>query len=371
MTSDARRILDEQYEYAEESIEDNPDYFSELDSEDRGYFQIVIDHVETNKGVFAVLATLFLKKILDPDQDIRAHMRKLPGGFSGRGLDTREVTPFFQEKGLQYMQSGSGWLTRSLEQSEPYDQDYPGAIRPVILKDAFLQLISNAELGGVEYAELYLRTILRGLISYREQNTKFSLMRPVNMQISQVTDVIQSHLDSNAQGASRLAVLAVYALLEVLINEMDRYRGCKIVPLESHTTADSKSQLIGDINIIDEYGTMFEGFEIKHRIPITVPIIRTSVDKLKSTTAERYYILTTFPHNSYSEFATEIRKVSRQHGCQLIVNGVFETIRYYLRLVGDSKMFINAYVNQLESDYEVPLSLKRSWNRIVDSASEM
>lgn len=369
MKSEARLVLETAYRSALEDYRNLDDHLSasHFDDNEQSDLQTVLDHLESNKGVFTVLITLFVKKIIDPDQDIRAHQRKLDGGFSGRGFDTKEITPFLQEQNLLYMQSGSGWLTRSLEQSEPYDQNYPGAIRPPRLREAFLRLIQNAEDGGDDWAESYLQIILMGLIWYREENVGISLFRPVKLPISEVVQNVISHSDTNVQGASRLPVLAIFAILDVLVKETNRYRRCRIAPLESHTTADSKTHHIGDINIFDEYDSIFEAYEIKHKIQITVPIIRVSAEKLTSTTAERYYILTTYPHKDYSEFAEEIRRVSRTHGCQVIVNGVYETLRYYLRLLGDSKAFINAYVNLLEGDEEVGLALKKSWNRIFMS----
>ncbi len=60
--------------------------------------QIIIDRQESNRGVLAVLITLLARKLRTPEQDIRPHQAQLEGGFSGRGLDERVVTPFLREK---------------------------------------------------------------------------------------------------------------------------------------------------------------------------------------------------------------------------------------------------------------------------------
>ena len=46
-----------------------------------------------------------------------------------------------------YMKGGTGWLTRSLEQSTPYNLDYKGNIRPKKLKDSFLRILNAVENG--------------------------------------------------------------------------------------------------------------------------------------------------------------------------------------------------------------------------------
>lgn len=94
------------------------------------YCKIITDHQERSRAVLAVLTTLLLKKLVNLDQDIRLHQSVISGGFSGRGLDSRVVTPFLREKCFPYMQSDSGWLTRSLEQSHPYNLHYPGNMKP-------------------------------------------------------------------------------------------------------------------------------------------------------------------------------------------------------------------------------------------------
>lgn len=42
-------------------------------------------------------------------------------GYSGRSFDTKYITPFMKFKFPKIAMRESGWLTRSLEQLEPYD----------------------------------------------------------------------------------------------------------------------------------------------------------------------------------------------------------------------------------------------------------
>lgn len=328
------------------------------------HLQTIIAHQESNRGVLAVIVTLLLQKLHDPEQDIRLHQAQLEDGFSGRGLDTRVVTPFLREQRFPFMQGGSGWLTRSLEQANPYDLNYPGNIRPRTVKNAFLQLIDGVQCQELP-AEGVLLGVFIGLIDFRDRNTNLILSRPVNLSIAQVVDKVSRHHDVPAGGASRLPVLAIHAILSILARETDRYRNCTVLPLEQHNAADTRTNLIGDINITDAAGAPFEGYEIKHNIPITAELIRASYEKFRGVQVARFYILTTYPHADYAEFDPDIRRIAQTHGCQLIVNGVDRTLYYYLRLIGNTGAFLDAYVTSLENDPSVTFQLKEAWNAIV------
>jgi len=71
--------------------------------------------------------------------------------------------------------------------------------------------------------------------------------------------------------------------------------------------------------------------------------------------------------NGYAEFEPDIQHVAQEHGCELTVNGVDATLRYYLRLVGDTREFVNAYATRLETDPSITFRLKEAWNEIVAS----
>lgn len=61
----------------------------------------------------------------------------------------------------------------------------------------------------------------------------------------------------------------------------------------------------------------------------------------------------------------EIKRISQIHGCQVIVNGVYTTLKYYLRLVKDPAEFIDRYVELLKSDETVKFQHKEVWNDII------
>ena len=330
-----------------------------------GELREIVDRTDKQKSVLAVTTTLLLKKIMDPAQDIRQHQASMPGGFSGRTLDTRVVTPFLRSNGFPYMGSGSGWLTRSLEQATPYTLDYPGGVKPKELKKAFLNVVDAIQRDG-SIAEPALRHLFRLLIDRRDQDRSLKLARPINLSDLEIVQSLARHFNSGVQGSSRLPVLAIHAIMSVLVGERGKYDGCSIANLESHTSADAKSGLIGDIHILDRDGNFVEAFEIKHDVRITEALIQDCFVKYRNTSVRRFYILTTHESGgSGSGFEDMVARLTTLHGCQLIVNGVEQTVKYFLRIIADTQRFIDAYVSHLESDRSVSYELKMKWNAAV------
>lgn len=353
-------ILNSAYEDA--STRDEPAGCGECDP----LCDVIVDNSENAHGAVAVLVTLLVKKISDPNQDIRNHRLDLPGGFSGRGLDSRFVTPFIRSHQLTSRRS-SGWLTRAFEQPFPYSLDYSANISPRVVKDAFLGIVDAVENGRCDAFDALSR-IFTGLIEKRERNTSIALARPVNLTVSDTVSKLEQHFASGAVGTSRLPVLAIYALLKVVVDETERYNSCEVMPLVSHTSADTGSGLIGDVHIQDENGRICEGVEVKHEIPVTAGLIDDAYEKFRNLPINRYYILTTHSSGLSPELDDKIAEVHRQHGCQVIVNGVIPTLKYGLRVVTSTTRFVDEYVSAVETDAVVSYELKQSWNQIVGLA---
>ena len=122
---------------------------------------------------------------------------------------------------------------------------------------------------------------------------------------------------------------------------IDRYEGKILSPLKSHTTSDIKSGGIGDIEVLDKNGEFFEGVEIKHNIPISQALVRDAYQKFSENPVRRYYLLTTAEPNVDDPAAVDrlVRQIHKQHGCEVIVNGILPSLKYYLRLLSDPKLF--------------------------------
>jgi len=89
---------------------------SNLDKKEETHLKAIFDNFERGRGVLTVLITSLVHKLHNPEQDIRLHQENMKGGYSGRGIDTKYITPFMKEVRFPSM-AESGWLTRSLEQT--------------------------------------------------------------------------------------------------------------------------------------------------------------------------------------------------------------------------------------------------------------
>lgn len=327
----------------------------------------ILSKSESSKAVMTVILTSIVYKILNPAQDIRNHQASIAGGYSGRTFDTNHITPFLKSVKFPSM-AESGWLTRSLEQKVPYDEYYSGAIRPTELKEAFIEIIDFIE-NGSEQVEC-LNYLFQGLILQRNKQ-EIDLAKPVDLPIATIIELLRKHFYTkySADGASRLPVLALYAAYSCLIKEAKRFDGKTLCDIESHTSADTRSGRIGDIDIVDENGKAFEAVEVKHDIPITAQLVRDAFEKFKTTQVKRYYLLSTADINSAEakNIDKEIERIKNIHGCNVIANGLIPSLKYYLRLLEETSDFIEAYVNLLEVDTALKFEHKKMWNDIISS----
>ena len=255
------------------------------------------------------------------------------------------------------MKSGSGWLTRSLEQAHPYTLEYPGRILNKTVREAFLQILNDIEENQANPKQ-YLQAIFASLIDVMATSqASLSLFENINedsiqtsqsdtVTINNIVNSLKYHFSFNYRvaGASRLPVLAVYSAYEMLMS-IERYEGKVLSPLKSHTTSDIKSGGIGDIEVLDENENFFEAVEIKHNIPISSDIVQSAYQKFAETPALRYYLLTTAePNVDDSETIDRlVQQIRRQHGCEVIVNGILSSLKYYLRLLSNPKLFLDCY----------------------------
>ena len=340
--------------------------FIELLPEVKSQLELIVLRAELNKGLITVLITLLTHKIVNASQDIRFHQAQQNNGFSGRSIDKEVVTPFMKSVGFPSM-SESGWLTRSLEQPHPYTLDYPGKIKPDALKKAFLDLIDHVQTNKIapDVVLLYLFTLL---IKQRE-SVKLELAKPHSLSIISIIRLLEKHFTFKykCSGASRLPTLAIYAIYLCMMKQITRYKNKILCSLEKHNCADLKSGSVGDIEIDNDDGSVFEGVEIKHELSINKQIILNAYEKFKSYNTTRYYILTTLDmkHANWDDIEQEVKRIQRIHGCQVIVNGVYSTLGYYSRLITDTSEFIKNYVDLLKVDSAVKFQHKVTWNNLV------
>ena len=146
-TKDYNSILEESYNKAIHEIkkDEGKSYLLKLNKKQRDWLLKISEKSESLKAIVTALVTSLVKKIEDPKQDIRYHKHELKGGYSARTLDTNYVTPFFKKYFRRLSMKESGWLTRSIEQPQPFTLRFKGKIRDKEVKDSFLHIIDNLE----------------------------------------------------------------------------------------------------------------------------------------------------------------------------------------------------------------------------------
>ncbi len=333
------------------------------------FLEPIINGNESSTGVYTVFLTSLVYKCLHPEQDIRNHQKSIGIGYSGRSFDTKYVTPFLKKKYFPSM-SSTGWLTRSLEQKLPYNKDYPGGITPTKLKEHFLEGIDFIQTASLEQVKELLIHSLAALIVQRRSKV-LTLAKPTNLSIEQIIDLLHSHFTQHypTSGAARLPVLAIYAVYELLTEQIARFNDKQLLPIERHTSSDIQSKRVGDIDVVNSAdGKPFEGVEVKFEIPITATLLTTIRNKILTHTLDRYYVLstnTTIKDEEREEIKKIVNEVKDLNGCQLIVNGIYESLKYYLRLLEKPELFIEKYVALLEVDQDIKFEHREMWNDLV------
>ncbi|MDX9992475.1 MAG: hypothetical protein RBS68_10550 [Anaerolineales bacterium] len=339
---------------------------------------IIVENAEKQKAVLGVTLTSIVYKIYEPSQDIRKHQDRMEGGYAGRTFDTKFVTPFLKYKFSHFAMAESAWLTRSLEQPHPYNLDFPGKIRNTSLKSAFLNTLNRVETDSKLAPKILVALMALMLEASANDDVLFASVQVTSgLTIAKIIDAVSQHIRYNygvgVVGTARIPVLAVYSVYNLLMPDVKRYSDKTLVPLESHTSPDSRSKSLGDIDVNNADNSCFESIEIKHNKPITVDMVGVAYRKIKNTDIDRYYILTTSEPNfdDHEAVMQEIEKYKKVHSCQIIVNGVIPSLKYYMRLISNPQGFIDEYTKWLEFEYRRASGIKgehlRVWKEIRQS----
>ena len=112
--------------------------------------------------------------------------------------------------------------------------------------------------------------------------------------INQIVAMLKAHFECTykTHGASKLPVLAFYAIYEILIKELKRYEKCTLGELGSHTASDKTSKSAGDIEIFKDK-QIYEGIEIKFGREIDINIIDIAYSKINKFSPKRYSVFST------------------------------------------------------------------------------
>lgn len=343
----------------------------DLTDTQKNYIKSIVEKEETLKGVYTVLVTCLVYKCLYPKQDIRLHQANMKNGYSGRSFDTKYITPFMKQKQFLGAMKESGWLTRSLEQNIPYNLDFPGKINNKVVKDAFLKILNDIEVKGAN-PQNYLKGIFHLSIKEKEHKS-VRVINPVeresSLSINEIIDFLEKHFyyKYKSRGASILPVVALYSVYECITKEIKRFGDKILQQISSHYSCDKSSGNTGDIVVINNDGSLYEVVEVKFDIAPDYIMVDDAYKKFCNTTIQRYYILSTLaPKDDELEIIHDlVEKIKMEHGCQVIINGVFPTLKYYLRLLDNTDLFMEKYIHNIQTHPEINTEHKIAWNVIM------
>lgn len=366
--------LDEALELAEEYFitkkEETPPFAKDnLNPEFIEALELMAKYCEKASGGYSNLITsLAIKAVYGDTVDIRYHQvqiqdkTKRPAGFNFRGVSEGVIYTWMEAH--EFHGAKSGWQTRTFERPKPYMLDYDENIGTI--KEPFL--VSYDQIETHHQNALYALAFLLWRRLQLREASRVVLAIPKIQDVLQITKLFETHFFykyKDSKGASRLPVLALYAIYTVLLEELNRFDGKVLKPLEAHSAADAQTGAIGDIEIVDESGAAFEGIEVKHGLPITTAMVDSAKQKIRGSLVDRYYILTTHSqHEPSDDVLKEVENVKKLLGCQLIVNGVIPSIKYYLRMLTNPGAVLPAYVNKLAEDEAIGFEHRDIWNKI-------
>ncbi|MEA5418179.1 hypothetical protein VB712_03015 [Spirulina sp. CCNP1310] len=348
----------------------------DLPIEIRDNLNSIFENIDIATSGYLNLLTCLVCSSVDDSIDPRYHRRpgkgmpapEVPDGwFSGRTVSEKIIYPWMEAHGFRTAKSG--WQTRTFERPNPYTLAYPENI--AFIKEPFLKILDFASKNKSKSA-LLVTYLLKKEIAYKTKKQILTSNVSKNRIGNEVliTDIISSLQEQfSLPNSSHLPVIAVYSIYELLFGEIEKYRGLALRKLESHQASDLRTGAVGDIEIEDSDGDVIEGVEVKHGIEIDITILLRVKEKILKSQVKRYYILTT--HNNCSNLSNDIttciRQIYHDHGCQIIINGVLPTIKYYLRMCTNPSVFINHYSKNISDQKHVTVEQLENWEKIQDS----
>ncbi|MDR2064809.1 MAG: restriction endonuclease, SacI family [Prevotellaceae bacterium] len=338
---------------------------------------ILLDNIDNNKSLVSALTTSLLEKTVNPQQDVRLHKKKFENGYSARVLDTKVTTPFFKKYFQKYSNKESGFLSLVTRADTPWTLSEGTNIATRTKKEllSFLEILDAVENTKIKakdtlmyiFEKLHTLSLQQKMI-FDETIETSDFIDIIN--INSVLSMLHKHFSMKL--SSRLPVIAIYSIYQQLFKQVKRYYSKILRPLNVHTSADKHGY--GDIEVWNKNDTPFEIVEIKHNISIDRNLVFDVAKKSENTGIERYYILTTAKDNFVSteeeEFIKKFTlKIQKNTNLDIIANGIFTTLKYYLRFIDDYKEFIKTYTTNLVADSKKSTEIKEfhilGWQNIL------
>ena len=125
-------------------------------------------------------------------------------------------------------------------------------------------IIDNSESSKAVMTVVFTSAVYKCLHPQQDiRRHQSSIATPQNLTIDSIVELLKKHFCGkyHSAGASRLPVLALYAIYEVITKQISRYADKQLLPIESHTSADARSGRHGDIDVVNEDGTAFDNLQ--------------------------------------------------------------------------------------------------------------
>jgi len=367
VAADILKALDHAHELALERIAQN----TRWNINER--FKKALDQMSTNSASastgFTNIVTCLAIKVARPELDVRVHQVQIGAPFNFRGYSEKVIYPWLSRLGFNGAKSG--WQTRTFERPKPYRMDFDENIGKI--KESFLicfDEIQEKESSAIEG----LSYLICAQIEILER--KVEILANIQMKddddIVTIVEFFSRHFKHTYQnkGASRLPVLAIYAVYTLITAQINRYSDTVLQPLQRHSAADTRTGALGDIEIARRDGSIFEAFEIKHNIQINDMLVQDTARKVVGGNLDRYYILTTHTNcKPDSAILAQLKEIRAKTGCQIIVNGVLPTLQYYLRLLSEPALILSAYTELLGTEQAIDNEHRIVWAKILESSA--
>jgi len=329
-------------------------------------FEDVFKLSQVKHAARGIALTLAAYKAIEPTQDIRFHKSNHDGGFSARSIDNMGTIPFLQANSLYYNVE-THWLSQTFSFAGPYMADLVLKTQPKVAGPLMLSVVNSIQnsANSINHAKAVLQIIFVSLIDARNKG-KVPLEKPQNLSIDQTVALLNLHfLFGYEKNNPRLPQVAIYAIYECIMPTVARYNNLTLRPLERMKAANRKSGSVGDVDV-NKGMEPFEAVEIKFKINISREHVAEAIQKIKSVSVQRYLILSTagVAESDIEEIGKLTNTFRQTNGCEIIVNGVLDTIRYYLRLIDSPASFINRYTALIEADPDLGYEHRLAWNAV-------
>ena len=357
------RIFEDAYNEAEAIVTSETDDVTSTLKLDAEMAKETLELAREKHAFRGAALTLLAAKYYLPMQDIRAHKSEHENGFAARTYDSRITIPFLLDKSLPKSVE-THWLTQTLSFAGPLNSGAILRTQPKKVGPLFVKVINfaNDDQTG-ESAREMLVLIFIALIESRNRD-RVVLTKPKSLPIVTVDALLRRHMNTKYKnGAPRLPQIAVYAIYRCLIGKTGRFTAQDLAPLARMKSADRKAGTVGDI-VVSKGLEPVEAVEIKFGKSITLMDVLEAIEKVRAESVSRYYLLSTvgIDDSQSGAISEKSEEFEKQNGCEIIVNGVFETIGYYLRLLPDTTEFLNYYTEILEKDEDVGYEHRIAWN---------